>query len=92
MKHIYFLFVGILALYEIMKALNCKRVYSRTYEYIHSSKEDKNTYLKKHPMLFFNEYFGSFWMDNINSRTNDKSMGFIFGGDGFVFIKVSTPR
>lgn len=25
-------------------------------------------------------------MDNINSRTNDKSMGFIFGGDGFVFI------
>lgn len=31
MKHIFFLFVGILALYEIMKALNCKRVYSRTY-------------------------------------------------------------
>lgn len=51
MKHIFFLFVGILALYEIMKALNCKRVYSRTYEYIHSPKEDKNTYLKKHPML-----------------------------------------
>lgn len=51
MKHIFFLFVGILALYEIMKALNCKRVYSRTYEYIHSSKKYKNTYLKKHPML-----------------------------------------
>ena len=47
MKHIFFLFVGILALYEIMKALNCKRVYSRTYEYIHSPKEDKNTYFKK---------------------------------------------
>ena len=89
MKHIFFLFVGILALYEIMKALNCKRVYSRTYEYIHSPKEDKNT---KAPHASFNEYFGSFWVDDINGRTNDKSMGFIFGGDGFVFIKVSTPR
>lgn len=32
MKNIFFLFVGILALYETMKALNCKRVYSRTYD------------------------------------------------------------
>lgn len=74
-----------------MKALNCKRVYSHI-RILHSPKEDNNTYLKKAPHASFNEYFGSFWMDNINSRTNDKSMGFIFGGDGFVFIKVSTPR
>lgn len=50
MKHIFFLFVGILALYEIMKALNCKRVYSHI-RILHSPKEDNNTYLKKHPML-----------------------------------------
>ena len=35
MKHLFFLLVGFLAFYEIMKALNCKRVYSRIYEYRH---------------------------------------------------------
>lgn len=52
MKHIFFLFVGILALYEIMKALNCKRVYSRTYEYIHSPKKIRIHILKSTPCFF----------------------------------------
>lgn len=51
MKHIFFLFVGLLALYEIMKALNCKKVYSRIYEYRHLPKEKIEAYLKEHPML-----------------------------------------
>ena len=51
MKHLFFLFVGFLALYEIMKALNCKKVYSRTCEYRHLPKEKVKAYLKEHPML-----------------------------------------
>lgn len=55
MKHIFFLFVGLLALYEIMKALNCKKVYSRVTEYNRLSKDkDKGkieAYLKEHPIL-----------------------------------------
>lgn len=55
MKHIFFLFVGLLALYEIMKALNCKKVYSRVTEYNRLSKDkDKEKIeacLKEHPLL-----------------------------------------
>lgn len=51
MKHIFFLLVGLLALYEIMKVLNCKRVYSRIYEYRHLPKEKMEVYLKEHPIL-----------------------------------------
>lgn len=55
MKHIFFLFVGLLALYEIMKALNCKKVYSRVTEYNRLSKDkDKGKIeacLKEHPLL-----------------------------------------
>ena len=54
MKHLFFLFVGFLALYEIMKALNCKKVYSRTCEYRHLPKEKVKAYLKEHPMLLEN--------------------------------------
>ena len=84
MKHLFFLFVGFLALYEIMKALNCKKVYSRTCEYRHLPKEKVKAYLKEHPMLLL--------MDNINGWTNDKPVGFIPGGNGFVFVEISTPR
>lgn len=31
-------------------------------------------------------------MDNINGWTNDKPVGFIPGGNGFVFVEISTPR
>lgn len=55
MKHLFFLFVGLLALYEIMKALNCKKVYSRVTEYNRLSKDkDKGKIeacLKEHPLL-----------------------------------------
>ena len=57
MKHLFFLFVGLLALYEIMKALNCKKVYSRVTEYNRLSKDkDKDkgkieACLKEHPLL-----------------------------------------
>lgn len=55
MKHIFFLLVGLLALYEIMKALNCKKVYSRVTEYNRLSKDkDKGKIeacLKEHPLL-----------------------------------------
>lgn len=51
MKHIFYLLVGFLAFYEIMKALNCKRVYSRTYKYRYLPKEKIKAYLKEHPML-----------------------------------------
>lgn len=63
MKHLFFLFVGFLALYEIMKALNCKKVYSRTCEYRHLPKEDVKAYLKEHPMLLLMSILDIFgWM------------------------------
>lgn len=92
MKHLFFLFVGFLALYEIMKALNCKKVYSRTCEYRHLPKEDVKAYLKEHPMLLLMSILDIFWMDDINGWTNDKPVDFIPGGNGFVFIEISTPR
>ena len=53
MKHIFFLLVGFLAFYEIMKALNCKKVYSHIREYIRLSKDKKRQaeYYKTHPAL-----------------------------------------
>ena len=51
MKHIFYILVGFLAFYEIMKALNCKRVYSRRYKYRYLPKEKIKAYLKEHPML-----------------------------------------
>lgn len=60
MKHLFFLFVGFLALYEIMKALNCKKVYSRTCEYRHLPKEKVKAYLKEHPMLLLMSILDSF--------------------------------
>ena len=53
MKHLFFLLVGLLALYEIMKALNCKRVYSRVTEYNRLSGDKKKieVYYKKHPLI-----------------------------------------
>lgn len=54
MKHIFFLLVGFLAFYEIMKALNCKKIYSHVRECIRLSKdkEKQAEYYKAHPALF----------------------------------------
>lgn len=51
MKHLFYLFVGILALYEILKASNYKKVYSRTSEYRRLPKEESEAYLYEHPNL-----------------------------------------
>lgn len=51
MKILFYLFVGILALYEILKASNYKKLYSRTSEYRRIPKEESEAYLKEHPTL-----------------------------------------
>lgn len=52
MKHIFYLIVGILALYEAMKALNCKRVYVRTNEFTRlKNKQEKEKYISEHPLV-----------------------------------------
>ena len=60
MKHLFFLLVGLLAFYEMMKALNCKRVYSCIYEYRHLPKEKIKAYLKEHPMLLLMSVLDTF--------------------------------
>lgn len=53
MKHIFFLLVGFLALYEIMKVFNYRKVYSRVTEYnrLSGDKEKMEVYYKKHPLI-----------------------------------------
>lgn len=55
MKHLFYLFVGILALYEVLKTVNCKKIYSRKSEYRYILEEEgvqkAKAYLRQHPAL-----------------------------------------
>lgn len=51
MKHIFYIMVLMIAIYELMKASNCKRMYKRVNECRKLDKDAKLGYLKAHPML-----------------------------------------
>lgn len=51
MKHIFYFMVLMLALYELAKALNCKRMYKRVHECRKLDDDARTGYLKAHPML-----------------------------------------
>lgn len=92
MKHIFYLLVGFLAFYEIMKALNCKRVYSRTYKYRHLPKEKIKAYLKEHPMLLLMSVLDIFGWITLMAGLMTSQWVCFFGGYGSIPIKISTPR
>lgn len=52
MKHIFYFMVLMLAIYELMKASNCKRMYKRVNECRKLDNDAKLGYLKAHPMLY----------------------------------------
>jgi len=55
MKHFFYLFVGLFAVYEILKAFSCKKLYARRKEYRMLVKKDDQSlieaFLKAHPIL-----------------------------------------
>lgn len=52
MKHIFYFMVLMLAIYELMKASNCKKMYKRVSECRKLDKDTKLEYLKAHPMFY----------------------------------------
>lgn len=52
MKHVFYFMILVLALYELTKALNCKKMYKRVHEYKKLDNDAKLGYFKAHPMLY----------------------------------------
>lgn len=52
MKHIFYFMILMLALYELTKASNCKKMYKRVHEIGKLDGAAKLGYLKAHPMMY----------------------------------------
>lgn len=61
MKHVFYFMVLMLALYELAKALNCRKFYKRVDKYRKLDHDARTGYLKAHPVLYlaiFIEFVG----------------------------------